>query len=66
MQHLFSKKMSCIYNFQNGTPSGGTGPSIAHGGYQFFYIEASSPRAQGDKAVLVNNVMTLTSKCVNV
>ena len=50
------------WNYESdGTPTGGTGPTIAHGGYQFVYIEASSPRVPGDKAVLVNNVVTLTS-----
>ena len=67
MQHLFRGKCHSylgeyIYNLQGGTPSSGTGPSQANGGYQFFFIETSSPRVQADKAVLVNNVVTLTSK----
>merc|ERR1719162_2915097 len=35
-----------------GTSSGGTGPSKAHEGSKYLYIETSSPRRPGDKAVL--------------
>ncbi|CAG2193481.1 unnamed protein product [Mytilus edulis] len=45
------------------TPSGGTGPSSAYEGTQYVYTEASSPRDQGDKAVLstVNTLLAGTS-----
>jgi hypothetical protein len=34
------------------TPSSGTGPSAAADGSYYLYIETSSPRARGDKAIL--------------
>ncbi|CAG2193478.1 HSPA1s [Mytilus edulis] len=45
------------------TPSGGTGPSSAYEGTQYVYTEASSPRGQGDTAVLstVNTMLAGTS-----
>ncbi|VDI66984.1 Hypothetical predicted protein, partial [Mytilus galloprovincialis] len=45
------------------TPSDGTGPSSAYEGTQYVYTEASSPRDQGDKAVLstVNTLLAGTS-----
>ncbi|CAG2239910.1 HSPA1s [Mytilus edulis] len=45
------------------TTSGGTGPSSAYEGTQYVYTEASSPRGQGDTAVLstVNTMLAGTS-----
>jgi len=42
------------------TPSGGTGPSAAADGSFYMYIETSSPRRQGDKAILQSPALGLT------
>ncbi|XP_062615614.1 MAM and LDL-receptor class A domain-containing protein 1-like [Saccostrea cucullata] len=36
----------------DGTPTSNTGPSYAHSGKYYMYIESSSPRAPGDTAIL--------------
>lgn len=42
---------------QYNTPSRGTGPDSAYEGQYFLYTEGSSPRTQGDKAILESNVV---------
>ena len=40
------------WTLQSGsTPSGDTGPSVASQGNYYMYIETSSPRKEGDKAL---------------
>jgi hypothetical protein len=43
------------------TPSSSTGPSKAKGGAYYMYIEASSPRKSGDKAVLRSDPVIMGS-----
>jgi len=43
------------------TPSSGTGPSKAYGGSYFVYTEASTPRQNGDEAILQALTPTLKS-----
>ncbi|XP_052086548.1 MAM and LDL-receptor class A domain-containing protein 1-like [Mytilus californianus] len=52
------------WTYRSGTtPSSSTGPTSAYEGTQYVYTEASSPRVQGDKAVLstVNTLLAGTS-----
>jgi hypothetical protein len=44
-----------------GTPSSSTGPSRAKGGAWYMYIETSSPRANGDKAILRSDPVIMGS-----
>merc|ERR1719277_1263212 len=44
-----------------GTPSSSTGPSKAKGGSYYMYIETSSPRANGDKAILRSDPVIMGS-----
>lgn len=41
------------------TPSSGTGPSSAAEGAKYMYVESSSPRKKGEKAVLRSNPLTI-------
>lgn len=43
---------SCTLHFKGPTASSETGPSAAYTGSQYAYIEASSPREAGDRALL--------------
>ena len=43
--------------FKGPTPSSETGPSAAYKGSQYAFIEASSPRNYGDKAILKSSVV---------
>ena len=43
---------SCTLPFKGPTASSETGPSAAYAGSQYAYIEASSPREAGDRALL--------------
>lgn len=42
------------------TPSDSTGPTSAHSGQYYMYIEASSPRTSGNKAILSSNIVKFT------
>lgn len=65
----FETENNCVFDNVDGddfdwtyrsgtTPSSGTGPTSAYEGTQYVYTEASSPRVQGNKAVL-STVKTL-------
>ena len=43
--------------FKGPTPSSQTGPSAAYKGSQYAFIEASSPRNYGDRAILKTSVV---------
>nr|XP_022298145.1 MAM and LDL-receptor class A domain-containing protein 1-like [Crassostrea virginica] len=43
------------------TPSDSTGPTSAHSGQYYMYIEASSPRTSGNKAILSSNIVKFTT-----
>nr|XP_022320901.1 uncharacterized protein LOC111123092 isoform X1 [Crassostrea virginica] len=50
-----------------GTPSTSTGPSSAHSGKYYMYIETSQPRSQGDKAILSSSIVkfpTAQERCL--
>ncbi|XP_061166796.1 uncharacterized protein LOC133175702 [Saccostrea echinata] len=44
----------------NETPSSNTGPSYAHSGKYYMYIETSSPRSQGDTAILSTGLVSFS------
>ncbi|XP_069106937.1 MAM and LDL-receptor class A domain-containing protein 1-like [Argopecten irradians] len=46
------------------TPSSNTGPSSANEGVSYAFIEASSPRTNGDTAVLMSNILPLEDFCL--
>lgn len=43
------------------TPSSATGPQSAKSGQYYMYIEASAPRAEGDKAILSSEIVKFSS-----
>jgi len=50
--HCFNKCEYAFLIFKGSTSSSGTGPTEAFAGLYYKYTEASSPRVQGDYAIL--------------
>ncbi|XP_013382774.1 cubilin-like [Lingula anatina] len=62
----FTQSTSDDFNWSRdygGTPSSSTGPSAAYSGSYYMYIETSSPRIQGDTAVLYTPSLNLAGGC---